>query len=556
MRFIDLEKYKEEIIRHYNQGETLNSLSKKFSTDHKLIRKLLVLNNVQLRSHAESVKIGVFKVSKKSNLYKKKEEIIKEYKSGSSALHLSKKYGCSGTTIIRFLRENNISLIPKSYFLKRPRGSKADKFANEIITLYKNGNSLEKISRKLNLKIGTVRGVLLRNNIQLRHKGWKIETHSKLDPFKNELIDDYIKGLSISELAKKYSLASSSNIYIYLRRRGVKTRNVKENFELKNKEKANRLIADYEKGDTLRNLVKKYGFSRNKIRDILAEKGITIKTRSGALKIAYSKKPKEFFKNNYEKYLKKYTQTHKPWDKGKKWTKLDKNKDLILKMYKDGKTTTQIAKIYNCSGQTVLKLLKMSKIYMKKSYRKGLTFEEEFGKEKAEEIRKKIKTARSKQVILPETKKKLSKLWKTPEKQKFARERIIRQYKSGKFPKQSNTGIELLLKKELIKRGYKENIDFICQFNLNDKFACDFCFPKQKLIIECDGDWWHANPEKYDRSTLHYKQKKTVEKDNKKNAYIRKIDNGSWSLVRFWESYILKDVSKCVDIIEQKLVGR
>lgn len=25
-------------------------------------------------------------------------------------------------------------------------------------------------------------------------------------------------------------------------------------------------------------------------------------------------------------------------------------------------------------------------------------------------------------------------------------------------------------------------------------YYVDFCFPENKLVIEADGDWWHANP--------------------------------------------------------------
>lgn len=127
------------------------------------------------------------------------------------------------------------------------------------------------------------------------------------------------------------------------------------------------------------------------------------------------------------------------------------------------------------------------------------------------------------------------------------REHIIEQYKKGDFPRQANTDIERMLTKELRKRGHK---DFVQQFNLYGKFACDFVFPKQKLIIECDGDWHHANPKKYKNKKLHPIQEKTIKKDKAKNAYIKKIDGGSWTLLRFWGSDIKKDVSKCVDKIE------
>ena len=71
---------------------------------------------------------------------------------------------------------------------------------------------------------------------------------------------------------------------------------------------------------------------------------------------------------------------------------------------------------------------------------------------------------------------------------------------------------------------------------------CDFCFPKQKVIIEVDGDFWHANPNKYpNQSKLHPHQIKVIGKDKSKSAYITKADDCSWTLLRFWESDIEKE---------------
>jgi len=137
------------------------------------------------------------------------------------------------------------------------------------------------------------------------------------------------------------------------------------------------------------------------------------------------------------------------------------------------------------------------------------------------------------------------------------RDYTLKQYESGSFPKQSNTKPERQIKEELIKRGYKEGIDFIHQYKFMNKFMCDFCFPKQKVIIEVDGDFWHANPNKYpNQSKLHPHQIKVIGKDKSKSAYITKADDCSWTLLRFWESDIEKDVVKCVDKIKEVLTKK
>ena len=135
---------------------------------------------------------------------------------------------------------------------------------------------------------------------------------------------------------------------------------------------------------------------------------------------------------------------------------------------------------------------------------------------------------------------------------KSSREHILRLYESGAFPRQENTKPERQIKEELIKRGYKEGTDFIHQYRFMDKFMCDFCFPKQKIIIEVYGDYWHANPLRYSipKNKL---QKNAISQDKKKEAYILKVDNFTWNYLVLWEMDIEKNVSKCVDKIEEVL---
>ena len=112
------------------------------------------------------------------------------------------------------------------------------------------------------------------------------------------------------------------------------------------------------------------------------------------------------------------------------------------------------------------------------------------------------------------------------------------------------------IKSELIKRDYKEGIDFIHQFKFNNKFMCDFCFPKQKVVVEVYGDFWHGNPAKYAGKELHKHQIKGITRDRSKESYIKTVDNRSWTYLFLWESDIKKDVAKCVDGIEEALAKK
>lgn len=89
-----------------------------------------------------------------------------------------------------------------------------------------------------------------------------------------------------------------------------------------------------------------------------------------------------------------------------------------------------------------------------------------------------------------------------------------------------DTGIELKMKDALTQL----NISYEHPFSFNDKFLCDFAIPSMKIIIECDGDYWHNREDIKNR-------------DKAKNAYITKC---GWKMLRFWEHEINDDINTCI----------
>lgn len=108
----------------------------------------------------------------------------------------------------------------------------------------------------------------------------------------------------------------------------------------------------------------------------------------------------------------------------------------------------------------------------------------------------------------------------------------IKQHLEGKFP-QINTKIERIMEKELTK----QKIEYIHPFPLANRWVCDFGFPNSKLIVECDGDYWHRRED-------------VKKKDKAKDAYINKV---GWKILRFWEKDIKNNINDCVDIIKEEL---
>lgn len=95
-----------------------------------------------------------------------------------------------------------------------------------------------------------------------------------------------------------------------------------------------------------------------------------------------------------------------------------------------------------------------------------------------------------------------------------------------------DTDIEIIMKESLIK----ENINFEPQAMIKGITTSDFLLDN-KIIVECDGDYWHTLPKQKIRD-------KKVNKSLKDAGYI---------VLRFWGSDIKEDISNCITIIKETI---
>ncbi len=388
----------------------------------------------------------------------------------------------------------------------------------QIIKLYLEGLSTSEIGKRIDKNRSLVLNILKRNNIQLRKKHITEDT-------KKEIADLYQEQqLSTQKIAKKLNI-SPAGVYHILKLRQVKMRNRAEG-RSKTRKYEREIIELYQRGYSTREISQKFSVSDSAIKKVFYRNSLEMRRRNKRISIELKKQIIEMgltgytvleirnrLGNEYDyKFIRGVLERNKIKIKRTTAIITKEIEEESVKLYQENISTLDIAKKLNVSITSVGNILHKYNIHARNPSERGIL-----------------------------SSKKLSK--------DFFRKRIISQYKSGQFPRQTNTNIENIIHEELIKRGFIENRDFIHQYNLNNKFTCDFCFPKHKLIIECDGDYWHANPSKYS-DNLEPIQKKMIRRDKSKDGYIRTIDNSSWTLLRFWESDIEKDVSKCVDKIE------
>lgn len=117
-----------------------------------------------------------------------------------------------------------------------------------------------------------------------------------------------------------------------------------------------------------------------------------------------------------------------------------------------------------------------------------------------------------------------------------------------------DTSIELKLRKELWKRGYRyrKNVK-----NLPGK--PDIALTKYKIAIFCDSEFFHGK----DWEVL----KPRLEKGNNSDYWLKKISRNrerddeinkqllfqGWTVIRFWGKDILKNVDECIKVVEETI---
>lgn len=72
-----------------------------------------------------------------------------------------------------------------------------------------------------------------------------------------------------------------------------------------------------------------------------------------------------------------------------------------------------------------------------------------------------------------------------------------------------------------------------------ESYCADFAFPERKIIVEADGDYWHASEV----------QKR---KDAKRDA---KLSSLGWKILRLGENDIHSDINECVEKIKSLLAA-
>lgn len=120
----------------------------------------------------------------------------------------------------------------------------------------------------------------------------------------------------------------------------------------------------------------------------------------------------------------------------------------------------------------------------------------------------------------------------------------------------ANTRCELALRRELWRRGFRYRV------NVSDlPGRPDIVFPKRRLVIFCDGDFWHGRDLQQRLAKLSRghnatywvsKVRRNVERDRQQT---RMLQEAGWTVLRIWETDLLGRVEKVADEVAAALEG-
>lgn len=107
-----------------------------------------------------------------------------------------------------------------------------------------------------------------------------------------------------------------------------------------------------------------------------------------------------------------------------------------------------------------------------------------------------------------------------------------------------DTTIELALRRALYKRGvrYRKNVKTILG-------TPDIAIKKYRLLVFCDGDFWHGNSYHSVKSHKQFWDEKIKRNRERDLEYTIRLRDDGWTVLRFWESDIKNNIGDCIQQI-------
>lgn len=116
--------------------------------------------------------------------------------------------------------------------------------------------------------------------------------------------------------------------------------------------------------------------------------------------------------------------------------------------------------------------------------------------------------------------------------------------------KSKDTSIEVKVRKELWRRGYRYRI----HAKLPGK--PDIVFPARKTVIFVDGCFWHGCPickRTMPKTNKQYWKEKIDNNKSRAKKHDKELKKQGWLVIHIWEHQVNKEFEETIDFLVQKL---
>lgn len=237
----------------------------------------LTVNRVLLRNG-----LKLIDQSFRTDINDKEIEVIKLYEEGMSMNKIMHKMNCTYCVIKRLLNKNNISLRPKKNYIDKKRKDIYDK-KNEVIDYYKKGLSMMNISKIMKCDFEVIKTILVNNGCEIRKQGHYLKgkiPKNKLFLNEENVLDMYInKDMTGLEIAEIFN-CDCSVIYNILHKNKIKVGK-----RLYSEDMVNAIIKEY-LSSTLsgKDVAKKLNYKMGTVYNLLNKHKIKLKGQKYSLK--------------------------------------------------------------------------------------------------------------------------------------------------------------------------------------------------------------------------------------------------------------------------------
>lgn len=117
--------------------------------------------------------------------------------------------------------------------------------------------------------------------------------------------------------------------------------------------------------------------------------------------------------------------------------------------------------------------------------------------------------------------------------------------------KGKDTGLEVMVRSELKRRGLR-----FLKHVKNLPGCPDLVFPKQKLAVFIDGDFWHGYRFPMWRRTLPKFWREKIDKNRDRDRLnFAKLHRMGWRVLRIWQHEIERDLRSCGNKVVSEYVS-